>query len=100
MADRVQWSGSDRPGDSALARGSVSHRMLAVMARQQRTRSSDLDQLLVWAAATMAVCVGAWWTASAALAGDGAAMVLRFGLSVLFGVYYWLIGAFVRGQSA
>ena len=37
------------------------------------------------------VCLGAWWTATAAHSGDTAGTLLRFSLASVFGAYYLML---------
>lgn len=47
-----------------------------------------------------AVVIGAWWTGAAIAAGDTAATVLRFALSLAAGWYYLVLYRVVRGRPA
>jgi len=51
------------------------------------------------AAIVVVVGLGAWWTAVAAYEGDVGAMLLRFSLSVVGGVYYVVMHRLATGRS-
>ncbi len=42
---------------------------------------------------------GAWWTAAAVAAGDPAQVILRFGVSIILGLYYLVLFRVVRGRA-
>ena len=73
----------------------LTDRMMRVIRTNQRSQTPSGRSILLGSALIGAVAFGAWWTTSAVLAGDAGALVIRFGISVLLGLYYWALCVFV-----
>ena len=61
-----------------------------------RARQRRIESVLATAGLLAAVALGAWWTAQAVVDGRPWAMVARFTVSVVGGIYYLLLLAISR----
>jgi len=69
--------------------------MMRVIRSGGRRELPTGQQVLLSALLVGAVAFGTWWTAAAVIDGNSAALVFRFGLSVMLGLYYLALCAFV-----